>query len=207
MKMIWNRIQLFTLLALGVAVMVFYVRSEVLADKLAEKEEENKFLYSTLDHQEKQWKDQANHWRNEAEANAISSKTLKELYKNGDPRITALYDGFKSIKKNSVQSFSNTTTHNETRFNVKIKDTTIYGDTLRSIKYNDGFLSIDGVIKDDSLDGIVEYTDSLAQVVYKKQKKILFIPIGKVSYQSQIVSKNPNTKIVVNDFILIKKKR
>lgn len=197
-----NRYLIATLLV-AVAFLYFFTRD--LQRRLDNQRDVAGYYKTMSDGVSKVYKDKDSLWRIQTSAILISNNALKKVLNDHTSQLYDLSQEFGQKAKNTI-STNTTTIQNETRFNVKIKDTIInHMDTVMQIKYSDKFLSIDGVIKHDTLSGEISYRDSLDQIVYKERTKIVGLKIGKLSYKSELRSKNPNTKITSNSFMLIRK--
>lgn len=206
-KLLWNRIQIAAFICVVIYIATIHLRMAKLERDRENAIDQKEYYKQQSINIQKTFQDDQDMWHNAANVLFMNNRSLLQMKNEKDPRIEQLFKEFKSIKNNNVQSFSTTTTHNETRFNVKVKDTVIYNDTSKIIKYKDKFLSLDVTIKHDSVaSGKVEYIDNIDGVIYKKQKKLLFIPLEKPQYTSELVSKNPNTQITMNSVIIVRDK-
>lgn len=203
-----NRIQLIVWAILASIIFYLYIANGVLERKLTDKTDEADYYQAQVAQQTDIFKDEQGLWRNTTEVLQVSNRTLMQLKREKDPRVDELFKKFEGLRAANLQSFSTTTTHNETRFNVKIKDTIIYNDTSKVIKYKDKYLNLDVIIKHDTVaSGKIEYIDNLDGIIYKKQKKFLFIPLEKPHYVAEMVSENPNTQITTNSIVMVKDKK
>ncbi len=94
---------------------------------------------------------------------------------------------------------------------TKVKDSIVYRDslrpiTLRCIDINKPWYQLSGCIyPDDTFEGSMVSTDSLVYIEHIIPKKFLFIRWGVKERRQEIISKNPDTKIVSAEFISLKK--
>lgn len=200
-----SKIKNYLLLGFGVALLllVFYVQH--LAHKLEREKDMSGYYKTESEKTAKIFKDKDSLYHIQTEANIISAEAFKKLANDHSSQLYKLTQRFGIKPKNTV-AINTTTVENETKLNIKIKDTIINNsDTISLIKYADRFITINGVIRKNVLSGSIVYTDSLDQIVYRDRKKVLGLKIGKASYKSELVSKNPNTKIVANRFVMIRK--
>lgn len=102
------------------------------------------------------------------------------------------------VKRLERASASATTTTTDVR--TVIKDSLIYRDnvlvdTLKCVDFNDGWVSVEGCVKDGVFDGLIVSRDTLQQFVVRVPKKFLFFRWGTKSIKQEIVSTNPHTVI------------
>ena len=64
----------------------------------------------------------------------------------------------------------------------------------RAFHFTDEWVTLDGVVKEDTVDVDIKVVDSLTIVAYRKPKKCLFKRKGKI-VRYDVVSANPHTKI------------
>lgn len=87
------------------------------------------------------------------------------------------------------------------------RDTIRLRDTVRLFRWNDAWVSVDGVIYRDSVACRVASVDTLRQVVHRIPHKFLFFRYGTKALRQEIVSQNPHTKIVYTEYIQIERRR
>ena len=212
------------LVAIGIGILILsmggmYWRIMHLEGEL-EKAQGYESLYNASVKENKIWKDEAGLWRNKAEVAEVSARTLKDLVKNGDPEIQRIKDEFPALKKDlkNLLAYSEIQTKTISQLKGTVRDTVIRvvvgKDTTdkavkkinTSNKWNIYDITIDG----DSADIKREGTEEFETVVYwerltKKGKKI-FWPFGKKEWQSEIKSLNPETQVVKQKSLIVKKK-
>jgi hypothetical protein len=170
-----------------------------------EKGKEYEGLYKSSAVEAKVWKDKHDQWHSKAQELAVSNSTLKEMAKQ-DPDLIRLISEVKGIKKNlsNLQSYNVAGTHTETRFNVRLKDTTITtGGKAKMFDFRTKWDSYRGVIIGDSAFLQRDGKDSLSTAAYWTRRWFF----GKKKYFTEIVSHNPDTKITYNRAITVKRKR
>lgn len=91
------------------------------------------------------------------------------------------------------------------RDTVFIRDTLRQVDTLRLFRWNDSWVTVDGVISADSVECRVQSVDTLHQIVHRIPRRFLFIKFGTKALRQEIVSSNPHSKIVFTEYIKIEK--
>ena len=92
-----------------------------------------------------------------------------------------------------------------TRDTVVIRDTIHRVDTLRLFRWNDGWVSVDGVISKDSVACNIRSVDTLRQMVYRVPRKFLFFRFGTKAIRQHITSSNPHSEIVYSEYVEIVK--
>ena len=164
----------------------------------------------------KVWQDKEGQWRSRTEAADVSAKTLDELIENSKQLqdIQKQFSGLKKSLKN-LQNLTNLNTRSLISFETTLSDTTILihqrenNDSMsipaRVFQWADSanFNNFTGLIIGDHVSGTLSVTDSLDMVTYWERSWFL----GKKKYFTEIVSKNPSTKIIYNKSIVVKAKR
>ena len=74
-------------------------------------------------------------------------------------------------------------------------------------RWSDRHVSVDGVIRADSVSCHVESIDTLQQVVHRVPRRFLFIRWGTKAIRQEVVSSNPHTNIVYTEYIELKRKK
>lgn len=74
-------------------------------------------------------------------------------------------------------------------------------------RWSDRHVSIDGVIRADSVNCQVVSIDTLQQVVHRVPRRFLFIRWGTKAVRQEVVSSNPHTQIVYTEYIELRRKR
>lgn len=92
-----------------------------------------------------------------------------------------------------------------TRDTVVIRDTIHRVDTLRLFRWDDGWVSVDGVISKDSVACNIRSVDTLRQMVYRVPRKFLFFRFGTKAIRQHITSSNPHSEIVYSEYVEIVK--
>lgn len=97
----------------------------------------------------------------------------------------------------------------EYKIKTELKDSIIYKDTLKTILYKSKWNYVNGFINKDTISlNIVNYDELLITESLQKKKFLFFkLPISIFGYKRKVlnvVSKNPNTKIISAEYITIK---
>ena len=98
----------------------------------------------------------------------------------------------------------------EYKIKTKLKDSIIYKDTIKTILYNSKWNYVNGFIAKDTISlSIINYDELLITESLQKKKFLFFkLPISIFGYKQKIlnvISKNPNTKIISTEYITVKK--
>lgn len=91
------------------------------------------------------------------------------------------------------------------RDTVVVRDTVHTIDTLRLFRWQDNWVTIDGVIDNDSVSCSLRSVDTLHQVVYRVPRRFWFIKFGTKALRQHIVSSNPHSEIVYTEYVKIEK--
>jgi hypothetical protein len=113
------------------------------------------------------------------------------------------------IKVKRLESASTTAVLTEIEITAPIIDTIIIEKMqpvpVQKFDWNDSWVSISGLIKDEQVSCRVQSVDTLVQVVHRVPKKLWFIKWGTKAIRQEIVSKNPHSKIVYTEYMELKK--
>lgn len=74
-------------------------------------------------------------------------------------------------------------------------------------RWSDRHVSVNGMIRADSVSCHVESVDTLQQVVHRVPRRFLFIRWGTKAVRQEVVSSNPHTNIVYTEYIELKRKK
>jgi len=78
---------------------------------------------------------------------------------------------------------------------------------VKVFRWSDRHVSVDGMIRADSVSCHVESIDTLQQVVHRVPRRLLFIRWGTKAIRQEVVSSNPHTNIVYTEYIELKRKK
>lgn len=97
----------------------------------------------------------------------------------------------------------------EYKVRTELKDSIIYKDTLKTIIYKSKWNYISGFVDKDTINlNIINYDELLITESLQKKKFLFFrLPISIFGYKRKVlnvISKNPNTKIISAEYITIK---
>lgn len=71
-------------------------------------------------------------------------------------------------------------------------------------RWSDQHVSVDGIIRDDSVSCHVTSIDTLQQIVHRVPRRFLFIRWGTKAIRQEVVSSNPHTRITYTEYIELK---
>jgi hypothetical protein len=132
--------------------------------------------------------------KNELEQyNVELAKTVKEL----------------GIKISRIEAASEQATSTEVSVITPVKDTTIIVREIpvlaKAFDWRDQWVSISGIINNDSVSCRVTSVDTLDQIIHRIPKKFWFIKWGTKAIRQEIVSKNPHTRMIYTKYLELKK--
>ena len=145
--------------------------------------------------------------KNAASVQALELKT-SELEKHKKDLTQTVKD--LNIKLSRVKSTSTTVTESNYQIEATIRDSIVYRDRLvpvylKCVDYQDPYINFVGCIDSaGKFTGNIATIDTLDQVVHRVPKKIWFIKWGTKAIRQEIVSRNPNSKIVYSEYIEVK---
>lgn len=88
---------------------------------------------------------------------------------------------------------------------LRIRDSVPVIDTLRTFRWRDAWVSVEGALRGDSIRCRIRSTDTLRQVVHRIPRRFLFIRWGTKALRQEIVSTNPHTRIVYSEYVRIER--
>ena len=148
-------------------------------------------------------------YRTKADESAASVQVLRlkvgeyeELRAADAERIRKL-----KIKLKRLESASKSVTKTAVDITVPLRDTVILRDTLRLhdtvrlFRWRDSWVTVDGVIDNDSVSCSVSSVDTLHQVIHRIPRRFLFFRYGTKAIRQEIVSSNPHTEVVYSEVV------
>ena len=154
-----------------------------------------------------------NYYKTEAEKSAASVQILRlrcgefeELRAADAEKIRQM-----GLKIRRLESAANSVTRTKLEVVVPIRDTVVIRDTVKTIdtlrlfRWQDSWVTIDGVIDSDSVACTLRSVDTLHQVVYRVPRRFWFIKFGTKALRQHIVSSNPHSEIVYTEYVKIEK--
>lgn len=154
-----------------------------------------------------------NYYKTEADKSAASVQILRlrcgefeELRAADAEKIRQM-----GLKIRRLESAANSVTQTKLEVVVPIRDTVVIRDTVKTIdtlrlfRWQDNWVTIDGVIDSDSVACTLRSVDTLHQVVYRVPRRFWFIKFGTKALRQHIVSSNPHSEIVYTEYVKIEK--
>lgn len=130
--------------------------------------------------------------------------TIKELKRLNDEKESIIEN--LGIKLKRAESVSTTATETRREIVVETKDSIVFLDRpVKTIRFSDDYLTLSGIIDESKFSGIIVSRDTLVQVIHRVPKKFLFIKYGTKAIRQSIVSRNPYSRIVYQEYIELKK--
>ena len=111
------------------------------------------------------------------------------------------------VRLRRVESVANAATESKTEFVAPRIDTVILRDTLSLFRWSDGWVSVEGAIRNDEVECHIESIDTLHQVIHRVPRRWWFIRYGTKAIRQEITSSNPHTRIVYAEYIELPKRR
>lgn len=111
------------------------------------------------------------------------------------------------IKIRRLESAAKSVTQSEVEVVAPLLDTVILRDTLRHFCWCDEWVTIEGVVRHDSVECRIESVDTLRQVVHRVPRRFLFIKYGTKAIRQEIISSNPHSRVVYTEYIELKSRR
>ena len=153
------------------------------------------------------------YYRTSADESAASVQALRlkvgeyeELLAADAEKIRAM-----GVKLRRLESIAKSVVATDVAIKAPLRDTVFIRDTLRQIdtlrlfRWNDSWVTVDGVISADSVECRVQSVDTLHQIVHRIPRRFLFIKYGTKALRQEIISSNPHSKIVFSEYIKIER--
>ena len=101
----------------------------------------------------------------------------------------------------------------QTRFQAPLRDTVVVRetprepifDTLKSFRWRDPWVFVEGYLSRDSVHCRIQSVDTLRQVIHRVPRRFLFFRWGTKALRQEIVSSNPHTRIVYAEYVRIER--
>lgn len=111
------------------------------------------------------------------------------------------------IKVKRLQSVASTGVETEYKINAQLKDSVVFRDSaimLKCLELHTPYLDVSGCIKINEFSGSILSRDTLDQIVHRVPHQFWFIKFGCKAIRQEMVSRNPNSRIVFNRYIELK---
>lgn len=105
------------------------------------------------------------------------------------------------IRLRRAESAAHTALVTTVEVEVPVHDTVLVHDTLRLFRWQDEWVTVEGLVGCDTVHCRVESCDTLLQVVHRVPRRFLFFRWGTKAIRQEIVSRNPHTKIVYAEYV------
>ena len=126
----------------------------------------------------------------------------REQHKQDLKRIRSL-----GVRLRRVESVSKSATKSEVHYIAPQRDTVIVHDTVSVFRWSDGWTSAEGVIRNGEVECKVESIDTLRQVIHRVPRRFGLLRYGTKAIRQEILSSNPNTRVVYTEYIELPKRR
>lgn len=112
-----------------------------------------------------------------------------------------------NIKLKRVQAVSQTATSSTYTVSAPVRDSIIFRDrvdTVKCISYHNPWLTLDGcLLSPEIFSGNISTRDTIDQVIHRVPKKFWIFRYGVKAIRQEVVSRNPNSKIIFTEYIEI----
>ena len=152
---------------------------------------------------------QVSHYRTRLDEEAASAQVLRlraaefeELRAADAERIRQM-----GIRIRRLEAASKSVTATRLELHAPLRETVRIAvrDTVRLFRWRDAWVTVEGMLRDDSVACRVESVDTLRQVVHRIPRRFLFIRWGTKALRQEIVSSNPHTRIVYTEQVRIER--
>lgn len=110
------------------------------------------------------------------------------------------------VRLRRVESLATTTTRSEVQVVAPHRDTILLRDTISLFRWSDDWVSIEGTIKSDKVECLVQSIDTLRQVIHRVPRRLWFLRYGTRAIRQEITSSNPHSRIVYTEYIELPKR-
>lgn len=136
------------------------------------------------------------------EALTLTVSELRRLRSADAAQIESL-----GLRLRRVEQYALTVTNTVVEVETVVRDTIFVGDTFRRFEWNDGWVTVEGVVRDGRVECRVESVDTLTQIVHREPYRLLCFRFGTRSIRAEVVSHNPHTQIVATELIEVDRRR
>ncbi len=189
--------------ALAVAAFALLLRSDLRHRREVQRLENNQQVLLTDVHR----------YRTEAGQNAASVDALTLKCNEYEKLMAGQARTIRSLNIKIKRLKSVATAATETRVEVHtVTRDTVYlsggtADTLKSFRWSDNWVTIDGEIRGDRVTCDYRIYDTLTQIVHRVPRSILWglIRCGTKAVRQELISANPHTRIVYTQYLALEK--
>lgn len=117
------------------------------------------------------------------------------------------------LKLRRLQSASRTAVTTAYPVETQLRDTVILRDTLnvrdtvRLLQFENPWLTLDGILKDNIFRGRIESRDTLIQLIHRVPRRLWFLRLGTKAIRQEVTTRNPYSRITFTEYIELKRKR
>lgn len=133
--------------------------------------------------------------------------TIKELREYNDSLLLRMEQ--MELKPRRAESMSITAVNTAFRFTVPLERETIreHRNEVRTFRWDDPWNSINGIVANDSVQLSLQHTDTLDQVIYRVPRRFLFIRWGTKEIRQVVSTRDPKSRIIYSEYIVLKRKK
>lgn len=148
---------------------------------------------------------QVEHYRTRAGEEAASAQVLRLRCAEFEELRAADADRIRQmgIRLRRLEAASTSVTATSVALSAPLRETV--RDTVRLFRWRDAWVTVEGMLRDDSVACRVESIDTLRQIVHRIPRRFLFIRWGTKALRQEIVSSNPHTRIVYTEQVRIER--
>lgn len=113
-----------------------------------------------------------------------------------------------NVKIKRLETVTITGTETSYYITAPVRDSLVFvpvPDTLKTLKYSDSWLTLDGYVKGREFIGKIESRDTIVQIVHRVPRRFLFFRYGTKGIRQEVVSKNPHTTINYSRYIKLQR--
>lgn len=152
---------------------------------------------------------QVEHYRTRAGEEAASAQVLRLRCAEFEELRAADADRIRQmgIRLRRLEAASTSVTATSVALSAPLRETVRVAvrDTVRLFRWRDAWVTVEGMLRDDSVACRVESIDTLRQIVHRIPRRFLFIRWGTKALRQEIVSSNPHTRIVYTEQVRIER--
>lgn len=161
--------------------------------------------------------DSVSYYKTESGKHAASVKILELTKSELEDNCKGLAEQVKTlgIKLRRAEAVAQTATKTALEFQAKVRDSIIYVvdstatrhylDSLRKVEWSDPWVNFHGELRGDDLTAKIESVDTLTTILHRVPRKCWLIRWKKNEYRVEVVSSNPHTKIVYEQYVKVSK--
>lgn len=195
-KLVWKYKILFLV---GLTILLFYMLRVSNAEKKRFESNQHALL------------EQVDYFKTEIGKSAAEAEKLtltNSEFKRHEAELVKKVDDL-NLKVKRLQSAAEVGVKTEYIVKTVIKDSLVYieGQTikLKCVDFSNGWLTVDGCVKDGKFDGFIQSVDTLSHFIHRVPKRFLFIKYGTKGINMSVMTSNPFSKISYAKYIELKR--